>query len=621
MTAHAAAPAAAPVRALGAARIAAGVAAVLFAALFTVVGCSGEEGSSTPSTSEAGARAEAEGKKVFYDRRATAHKSLDPPRQFDSASAELVMNVYDTLLEYHYLARPYRVAPNLVTELPEKQADGKTYVFRLKRGIRFHDDPYFEGGVGRELVADDAIYSIKRFADANVNVKSWVLMAGFVAGLDGFRAKTRELGQGVDYDAHDVAGLRVIDSHTFEVEFARESPLALFPFAMTSLSIVPREAVEKYGDEFASHPVGTGPFFIKQFSRRGTMILARNPNYHGVYPSEGSPGDAKRGLLAAAGKPTPFLDEIHMPLIEEQQPAMLKFRRGEIDWIGINKDDFPNMAYKAEDGSFHLKDEFAQLYHSYAAPQLSAEYIVFNLKDPLVGANKALRQAIAWAIDTPGYIDLLLNGRGLPLSTIVPHPIAGSQNDVDFDYYHQDKEKAKAKLAEAGFPNGEGLPELLIEYRSATKDSRQSFEFLRNELADVGIRAKANFSTFSAFLRKIETGNFQISGSGWAADYPDGENFYQLVYGPNQTPGPNASTFANEEYDALYEQIRFMANGPERFALFVRMSEIIKEEVPIFLRFNGVSFGMYQKNIHNFKRHMLVDKPYKYLDKHGRPAS
>ena len=179
----------------------------LMLALAVMVAACGE-GAGTPS-----AESGAETMKIFYDRRGSAHKTLDPPRQFDSASADIIMNVYDTLLEYHYLARPYRLVPNLVRELPEKQEDGKTYVFRLRKGIRFHDDACFETGAGRELVADDAIYSIQRFADANVNIKSWVLLAGFIRGLDDFREKSREVGKSIDYAANPVSGLRKIDSH------------------------------------------------------------------------------------------------------------------------------------------------------------------------------------------------------------------------------------------------------------------------------------------------------------------------------------------------------------------------------------------------------------------------
>jgi oligopeptide transport system substrate-binding protein len=569
------------------------------------------------------AAADATGLKIFRDARRSAHKTLDPMRQFDQASAEIIMNVYDTLLEYHYLDRPYSLTPNLLASMPEPKADGKTYIMRLRDDVRFHDDECFEDGKGRPFVSDDAIYSIKRFADANVNNKSYALIAGYIVGLDAFREKTRDAGKTVDYDAIDVAGLRRIDDHTFEVEFVETNPLAFFPFAMTSLSMVAREAVEKYDEDFGQHPVGTGPFTIKRYSRRGVMILAKNPNYHGTFPAPSRPGDAEPEMLARVGQQLPFLDEIHMPLIEEPQPAMLKFKKAELDWIGINKDDFPTMAYRDEAGQFHLKDEYARRFGSYAEPRLAAEYLTFNMDDELVGENKALRQAIALALDTQAYIDLLLNGRGLRLETIVPQPIAGSEDDPAFDgfeYYRQDLEASRQKLAQAGYPGGKGLPELVFEYRAANRDTRQAFEFIRNELARVGIRAKANFSTFSAFLKKLESGNFRIASAGWAADYPDGENFYQLHYGPNRTPGPNSSNFEHAEYDQLYEQTRFMPNGPERFSLFRRMAEIIKEEVPSYLRFNALAFGMYQKNVKLLKRHMLVDKPYKYFDKQGSPT-
>jgi len=552
-----------------------------------------------------GARGE-DGVEILRLHRASEHKSLDPVKQFDQASHELIHNLYDTLLSYHYLKRPYQLEPNLLERMPERQADGVTYLFTLKRGVRFIDDECFEGGVGRELTADDAIWNIKRFADANENVKSWVMLSGFVEGLDAFRERTKDLRDGVDYDAHEVSGLTKVGSHSFTVTFTRKNPLGLFPFAMATMAIVPREAVEHYGDDFSDHPVGTGPFRMARYSRRGRMVLVRNEHYHGVYPSEGAPGDREAGLLEDAGRQIPFFDEVHLPLIEEPQPAMLKFERGEIDVIGLNKDDFQRLAERTPEGGFVLRPEYAARYDFYVEPRLSAEYISFNMRDPVVGTNRALRQAVAYALDTPGYIDLMLNGRGLPLSSIVPHPIAGSERDIPTEYYGQDREKARQKLAEAGFPGGEGLPPLTIEIRSATKDARQGFEYLRNDLAQVGIVLEANFSTFSAYLKKVESGNFQMTSSGWMADYPDAENFYQLLYGPNETPGPNMSSFQDDEYDRLYEEIKYMEDGPERFARFRRMNEIIREEVPVVLRFNGLAFGLYQPEIRNLKRNMML---------------
>lgn len=401
-------------------------------------------------------------KKIFYHFRSSAHKTLDPMMQFDAASADIIRNVYDTLIEYHYLKRPYELIPGLLEKMPEKQNDGLSYVFTLRKGVRFTNDPCFKQGKGREVTADDAIYSIKRFSDANINQLSYVLLKGFVVGLDDFRAQTKKLGKNIKYDKHLVAGLKKLDKYRFIIQFTRNNPLALYPFAFSGMSIVPHEAVTYYGEKFKKHPVGTGPFYMKKYSRRGKMVLAKNQNYFGVYPTAGDKGDEERGLLADKGKKLPLIDEVHLPLIEESQPAMLKFLDGELAWIGMNKDDFARMAFKDENNQFKLKQKYAKQFNMYTEAGLYAGYLAFNLKDELVGKNKNLRQAIAYALDTNKWIELMRNGRGLKLNSIVPHPIAGSEKHTGFKYYEQNLEKARQHLSKAGYPNGEGLPAITM---------------------------------------------------------------------------------------------------------------------------------------------------------------
>ncbi len=574
-------------------------------ALATIAGCAGPGEPRTPDDG---------GLKILRIARRNEHKSLDPAGQFDSASAQIVANVYDTLLEYDYLKRPYQLVPGLLERMPEKQEDGVTYLFTLRRGVRFIDDEAFTNGVGREVGVDDVIYSIKRFADANINVKSYILMQGVIAGLDEFRQKTRTLGRAIDYDAHDVEGLRRLDEYRMLVQFTGENPLALYPLAASPMSIVAREAVEFYGDAIAQHPVGTGPFLLRTNDRRGTMVLAKNPNYHGRYPRQGESGDADRRLLVDAGKQLPLIDEVHLPLIEESQPAMLRFRKGELDLHTVDRDNFIKMVHRDEGGRFHLKSPYSEQFLMFAEEALTCEYIAFNMNDPLVGQNRALRQAIAYALDVDAFIEVMLNGRAERLATIVPHPIAGSERDIAIEYYTYDPAKAKAKLAEAGFPEGVGLPPIQFDFRSTAKEARQGFEYVRHELAMVGIKAVARFHTFSAYLQRIESGNFQVGNSGWFADYPDAENFYQLLYGKNRPPGPNMGAFSHPEYDRLYEETRFMPNGPERFALFERMAMIVRDEAPVVLRFNRLDFGIYQKRLRNVTGHMMNDAPYKFFN-------
>lgn len=565
------------------------------------------------NSGQARSPAEADGKKVFTFFRQSAHKSLDPVEQLDQASAELITNVYDTLVSYHYLERPYELQPNLLARMPELSADGLTYTFELREGVRFHDDPAFPGGKGRELVTDDVIYSLKRYADANLNAQSYMLLQGVIEGMDEFRKQTEQLGKGADYGKLQIAGVQKLDDRRFTIKLTQPNPRALYPLAVSSLSIVPREAVEHYKDDFRNHPVGTGPFRIKELSRRGVTVLEKNPNYHLTYPAEGAQGDAERGLLAAAGKRLPFVDEVHLPLIEESQPAMLKFLTGQLDWIGIDRDNFAKMAYR-DDSGFHLTPKYADKFKIYDEPSLSTEFLVFNMKDPVVGKNKALRQAIALAIDRKGFIEQMRNNRGVAPQTILPVALAGSESDVDSTWYENDLEQAKAKLAEAGYPGGKGLPPITIEYRASTTQTRQDYEFLRAQLAKVGIQLQANFQTFTAFMQRIDASNFQIASAGWGADYPDGENFYQLLYGANQAPGPNSGSYANPEYDRLFQQIQNMPNGPERFALFERMNAIVREDVPVIVTWNPTVVGLHHNWVRNFKRNMMIDAPYMYVD-------
>ena len=553
--------------------------------------------------------------KVLDSFRTTNYKSLDPPRQFDSVSMQIIDNVYDPLLEYHYLKRPYELVPNLLTQMPAVAEDNVTYRFTLRQGIQFHDDPCFEGGKGRELTADDVLYTLKRFADVNVNVNSYnVLLKGRIKGLDAFRDKTRQQ-KDLDYRQENVEGLKRINRYTFEIVLTKPDPLALMSFASGGLGIVAPEAVAYYGQKLEHHAVGTGPFILAENPRRGEIVLRKNPNYHGVYPEQGESEDDSKGLLVDAGQPLPLVDEVRMPLIEEAQPRMLKFLKGEIDLIGFDRDNFVKMAYK-DDTGFHLREDYAQKFEIGWVQSLSSGYYSINMKDPILGKNKALRQAIAYALDTPSFIEKMLNGRGSALNTIVPLPIAGSEETINFQWYQPNIAQAKAKLTAAGYPNGKGLDPITIEYRTSTTLTRQNFEFTRAQLAKVGIQVKGNFQPFSAFLRKVEDGNFQIADSGWQADYPDAENFYQLLYGPNKAPGPNSSSYQNPEYDKLYEQIRRMLPGPERNQIITQMATMIKEDVPIILGPTPIAVGLHQQWVGNSKLN-LMQNPLKFLNIDG----
>jgi ABC-type transport system substrate-binding protein len=556
--------------------------------------------------------AQAQEQKVLHYGRLGPFDSLDPIRQFDVQTSELVLLTHATLLAYSYLQRPYQLEPDLLERLPEVGADKVTLTCRLKKGIRFHDNACFPGGKGRELVADDVLYSIKRYADAKLNNKSWFAMEGAVVGLDAHRAATAK--GAVDHRTAAVEGLKRIDSHTFSIKLTRENPLFLFSLAISPTAPVAHEAVAMYGDQLGVNPVGTGPYTIAKAERKGVLRFVRHPSYHGTYPATGAPGDADKGLLKAAGKKLPLIDVLEMPLIEEPQPGMLKFLKGELDWRGVDRANFTKMVRRKPDGSFELTPEFADKFDIYSVLGVAITYINLNMKDPLIGGNKALRQALQHLVDTQGEIDVLNNGRGQKLKSFVPIEFAGSERDTGATYPGYDVAKAKALLAQAGYPDGKGLPQLVYRVGGATSTQRTAFDFHKARFAAAGVQLRAEFTDYPTAVKAVEAGNFQIADlGGWVADYPDAENFYQLLYSKNVAPGPNHSAFSNAAYDRAYEASRHMVNGPQRYALFRTMNDIIRDEVPLIVGYNVIRFGVRQKWLSNFKRNELVPE-FKYLD-------
>jgi ABC-type transport system substrate-binding protein len=551
--------------------------------------------------------------KVLRVARTAQFESLDPPRQFDEASHGLIDMLYDTLLTYSYLERPYKLEPRLLARLPDLSADRLTLTFTLRKGVMFHDNPCFAGGKGRELVADDVLYSLRRFADANINNKSWFLMEGAVVGLDEFRAATRKAGPLTDTGAIPVTGLKKLDPYTFSLTLTHPNPLLLYAFATAASAIVPVEAVQRYKDQFSVNPVGTGPFTLKDVERKGTLRLLKNPRYFGVYPSRGAPGDAEKGLLKDAGKRLPLVDVVEMPLIEEPQPAALKFLKGEIELRGLDRANFSKLVVRKGEGQFVVADEYASRFDIYWVPGLDTAFFGLNMKDPVLGGNKPLRQALAHLMDAKGVIETLSNGRGRKLNSLVPYDLPGAERDTAAAGRAYDVAAAKKLLAQAGYPDGKGLAPLTVSYGGTSADTRTGFDFMKAKFAAAGVQLKGDFTDFPTFLRNLERGNTQIYASGWVADYPDAENFYQLLYSKNRAPGPNRGSFSNEAYDKAYEASRTMANGPERYALFKNMNDIIQEEVPVILESNSLRFGITQKWLLNFKRNLMVAE-YAFVD-------
>jgi ABC-type transport system substrate-binding protein len=300
-------------------------------------------------------------------------------------------------------------------------------------------------------------------------------------------------------------------------------------------------------------------------------------------------------------------------LIEEAQPAALKFLAGELDVRGLDRANFTKLVVRGQGNTFRLADAYAGKFEIYWTPGLGVTYYGLNMKDPLIGQNKALRQALAHSVDAQGQIDTLLNGRGRVLASVVPIELPGSERETGASPRTYDVAAAKALLAQAGYPGGKALAPITVLVAGTSAEARQSFDFLKARMAAVGVPLKGEFLDIPTLTRRIESGNFQMFDYGWQADYPDAENLYQLLYSRNVVPGPNAGSFANDAYDRAYEASRFMVNGPERLKHFKVMNQIVKDEVPIIVTINALRFGITQKWMSNFKRNLLTPE-YAFVD-------
>ncbi len=502
-------------------------------------------------------------------------KGMDPIYANDKYSSNEIARIYEGLLEYHYLKRPYTLVPNLAESLPVVSADGLTYTFKIRKGVKFQDDAAFDGGKGRELVAEDFVYSIKRLADPKLQGLGWWLLEGKIKGLNEWREKNSEKDV-VDY-SEVIEGLKATDSHTLVFKLNKPFPQFLYSLAMPFTFVVSKEVVTKYGDNFLNHPVGTGPFMLKggefkQTSKRLTYV--KNPTFRKkAFPVEAS--EEFKPMLSDAGKDLPLLDKVVVNIIRESQPRMLQFKKGKVDYNSVDKDNFDSMIVAGKSLSKELLDKGIDLEVS---PSLDVTYTAYN-HDMKLFQNTNLRRALALAYDVEEMNKLFNNGTALPAQSVIPPGIAGYMKNYKSPYRSKNLKLAKELLAKAGYKDGKGLPEITYDCPSAST-SRQIGELIKKQLAEIGVNIKVQQNTWPELQKKITKRQVMLYGIAWGADYPDAENFLQLLYGPNKAPGANGSGYDNPEFNTLFKKAAVMQDSPERTALYEKLNRIAAEEVP-----------------------------------------
>lgn len=541
-------------------------------------------------------------------------RGLDPAVSGEVSSSMAISKIYEGLLQYDYLARPYEVIPLLAEAMPTVSEDGLVYTFRLRRGIYFQDDACFEGGKGRELTAADFVYSIKRVADVKNSSSGFWAFNNRIVGLNEFHDRSKEPAA-TDYDA-EVAGLRALDRYMLRIELTEPYPQLLYILTMHYSYAVPREAVEWYGRQFVNHPVGTGPYRLVKWRRNSRIEFERNPKWAEtgrveLYPTEARGNEVDPKLLEDGGKQLPFIDRIVQYVIDDSTTSWMMFLSGQLGVSAISRDNWdavitPDKALTDELGEKEIK--------LVSSPTLNLFYIGFNWDDPVLGEgateaqrlqNRKLRQALSCAFDFE-QLNAFMNQRLHPIGGPIPQPLTGSLSEAS--PYSFDLEQAEVLLAEAGYPGGIDPAtgrrlEITIELGSASGNARQMMELMADMFRKINVVLKPSFNTWPAFIEKMNRRQAQLFQLGWVADYPDAENFLQLFYSKNESPGPNHSNYRNEAFDRLYEQIRTMPISDERTALVEEMAAIIVEDCPWIFLYQPMQFGLVQQWVKNYVPH------------------
>ena len=500
-------------------------------------------------------------KTVFIYNESSGIASLDPAFAKDQSCIWPDNQIYNGLVQ---LNEKLEILP-CIAKSWEISKDGLLYTFHLRNDVFFHDNELFKNKKGRKVIASDFVYSFNRIIYPGVaSPGAWVF---------------NNVNTNID---DKIFNFKAPDDSTLLISLSKPSPPFLSLLSMQYCSVVPKEVVEFYGKDYRKHPVGTGPFKFKMWKEGVKLVLVKNENYFEY--------DGKKRL--------PYLDAVAITFNVDKQSVFLEFLKGNIDFMsGIDP------SYKDEllTRKGLLNPKYTNKFNLLTQPYLNTEYLGFLVDSlsPLLSQSptrfKAVRQAINLGFDKKKMIKYLRNNIGAPgIYGFIPvgMPCFDSSKMKGYDY---NPELAKKLLVDAGFPNGEGLPEIMLSTSAAYLDL---CEYIQQQLSEIGIKIKIDVNPPASLREMIAKSKVVCFKGSWIADYPDAESYLSLFYGNNFCPkGPNYTHFKSERFDRLYEKAQYITDDSLRFHCYQQMDSLIMDESPVVVLYYDQVLRFCQKNI------------------------
>ena len=509
----------------------------------------------------------------------------------------------------------------------------------------------------RELVAEDFVYQIKRLAHPGLHSPIFGIMSDYIVGLKEYAKTLKQVRDGetqgleskdgyyLDLKQQPLEGVSVVDRYRYRIRIKGKYPQLVYWLSMPFFAPMPAEADRFYSQaglierniSLDWYPVGTGPYMLTVNNPNLEMVLERNPYFSGeVYPTEGDPGDAEAGLLVDAGKPLPFIDKVIYRLERETIPYWSKFLQGYYDSSGISSDSFDEAVSITTQGEPTLTEDMqAKGIQLLTAVTTSTFFSGFNMLDPVIGGDseraRLLRRAIAIAADYEEYISIFNNGRGLAAQSPLPPGLFGYRegkegiNPYVYDWVNgrpkrKSVEEARELLVKAGYPDGydkETGEALVINLDTAASgpDAKARLDWWRKQFKKLNIDLVIRSTDYNRFQDKMRNGTAQMFQWGWNADYPDPENFMFLLYGPNSKvgkSGENSANYDNTEFNALFDRMKNMDNGPARQKIIDEMVEIARRDGPWLWGLHPKAFSLHHGWVKNSKPNLMANNTLKY---------
>ncbi|MDA7502103.1 ABC transporter substrate-binding protein [Chitinophagales bacterium] len=513
-------------------------------------------------------------------------RSLFPLNVTEVSGNRITNQIYEGLVQFDQT--DLTINPSLAEKWDIDEA-GLKYIFHLRKGVYFHDDPCFPDGKGRLMTVEDVKWNLDQLFSYSVSNKGYDFYKSRVKGAQEYYESTKD---GTPLEG-GCAGVTILDENRIQLELAAPYYGILNLLALPFANIYPKEAFKKYGVEMRVKAVGTGPFVLATLKENDRVILKKNPNYWGKDEN---------------GNQLPYLDGIKWTFIADQKSELLAFEQGRIDMLYRLPAEMIDDIVTREG---ELQGKYKQ-YQFQERPSMSIQYYGFKMSEGRFANNRKLRQAFNYAIDKQKIVNYTVKGAGVPGNAGCVPPSFVHYDISKVKGYDYDPAKAKVLMAEAGYPNGKGFDPLVLQINSGGTRNEQIAEAVQKMLKEnLNISVSISKLPFAQHLEAVETSKAEFWRSGWVADYPDPENFINL-YNSEHIPEKltdksylNSTRYRNQEVTDLYYLAEKTADIKERHAIYMKADQLIINDAPFIPVYYYKDRRLLQSNVRAFPQNAM----------------